>query len=406
MRIASSALGVSLSLVALLATLASSACDTAEGGAGGTGSTSSTTGSTRSTASTTGSGAMAELGMNDVTFVLPLPTGAAPILFRASDPSSDGQPLLPKSLVESARDTPTNPGAIGDVYTDLEVVAARFDLCDRASPEPCKDADDARFRLVFQPILDGQASDVGFHVFYEIPQADIPSVLDALRVLAAKNAIPTASPLQVNTSLGADADYTDGLRSLLASHCTSSRIVRVTLMGQVFISAALRWIFHGIERGANGMFVEIPIAPGAPTAQEVLQIGTSSYDLTPAIDGPTGFQLAVDENAFAAAAPAEQANAIDALLAANHPTKNVPNTVQCAACHVSTYLLAERVKTSGIDPTTLPSAFTTTFDTSVAAGTKDSVLLRGLGYRSNILVISQRVANETAEVLTEIAARK
>lgn len=141
--------------------------------------------------------------------------------------------------------------------------------------------------------------------------------------------------------------------------------------------------------------------------QEATLLGNSTYDVTPPIDSPPGFLLAIDEVAFAAGSPAEQEVAIDALLAIDHPTKKVPNTVQCVACHVSTYLLAERLKTGGIDPTKLPNYFPTTFPTSVDASESatDGGILRGLGWRGDSLAISQRVANETAEVLQEIAAR-
>lgn len=388
------ALGLSTAVLA-------SACDDATDGTGG-----STGATTTSTGSSTGSVMAADLGMNDITFIVPLPTGTEPVMLRASDPAGDGQAILPKALVDQVIDIPSNPSAIGDVYADLQLVAARFDLCDRATAEPCADGENARFRLVFQPITQGQAFDLGFHVFYEIPKTDIPVILTALRTLSTQLGLPKTSALQVNPKLGVDAGYTDALRSLLAARCTSDAIVRVTTMGQEFTAAALRWIFHGIEK-SGGAFVEIQVTAGAGAVQEATLLGNSTYEVTPPIDSPAGFLLALDESAFAAASPTEQEGALNAILEADHPTKKVPNTVQCVACHVSTYILAERVKTTGIDPTKLPNFFATPYDTSVAASESatDNGILRGLGWRGDTLAISQRVANETAEVLQEIAAR-
>ncbi|MFO0613492.1 MAG: hypothetical protein U0414_12925 [Polyangiaceae bacterium] len=386
-------------LAALVAAALGPACDSADDGTGGRATSSSST-STSTGAPTTG------LGMNDVTFLLPLPKTDAPVLFRASDPVADNQAILPKALVDQVLDTPTNPGAIGNVYPDLELVAVRFDLCDRAKAEPCPDTEDARLRLVFQPIVMQQAFDVGFHVFYEIPKADIPAVLDELRALADSQHLPPATALRVNPLVGVDAAYTAGLRALVEKRCVSSAIVRVTVMGQELTAAALRWIFHGIERKA-GTFQEIPVAEGSDAVQEVLLLGESSYDITPKIDAPAGFQLAMDESAFAAAPAAQQEIALDALAQVNHPTKNVPNTVQCAACHVATLTLSARASAAKTDPNALPSAFQSGYDTSVSAGesAKDGSILRGLGWRGTTLAISQRVANETAEVLQEISAR-
>ena len=63
--------------------------------------------------------------------------------------------------------------------------------------------------------------------------------------------------------------------------------------------------------------------------------------------------------------------------------------------------------TSGVDPKTLPSAFTTSIDTSIAAGASadNPVILRGLGHHGVAIAISQRAANETAQALSEINAR-
>jgi hypothetical protein len=58
-------------------------------------------------------------------------------------------------------------------------------------------------------------------------------------------------------------------------------------------------------------------------------------------------------------------------------------------------------------PATVPGRFSTTFDVSIEAGAEARRVdaFRGLGYLGSTAVISQRVANETANVLADIAAR-
>ena len=63
--------------------------------------------------------------------------------------------------------------------------------------------------------------------------------------------------------------------------------------------------------------------------------------------------------------------------------------------------------TAAIDPLTLPGRYTSKFDLSVAGGqsAQTTSTLRALGYLNRQLMISQRVANDSAQTLTEIEAR-
>lgn len=352
-----------------------------------------------------GGGAKPALGLNDVTFLLPLPSSADPVLFRASDVATNGEVLLPQALVEQVLTIPDHPNAITVPYDTLQLVGVRFDLCDRAAAGPCPSSEDARFRLVFQPIQDGQAADVGFHVFYTVPKTEVPAIVASLRELAGLRSLPIDSPLQVSSALATDAAYKNKLRALLADACSASRVVRVTVMGQELMFASFRWIFHGIEK-RGGSFQEIAIPGAQSSVQEVQLLGMVSYELTPAVDAPAGLAVAISQPAFAAANADERAAALDALAQADNPLLTVPNTIQCAACHVSTVVLAARADESGLDPNATDGHYTSAFNGSVEGGTSASedVLLRGLGYRGTSVAISQRVVNETAQVLTEIAA--
>ena len=95
------------------------------------------------------------------------------------------------------------------------------------------------------------------------------------------------------------------------------------------------------------------------------------------------------------------------LAAVDNPLSNTAETAPCVSCHVSTVVMSMRAASAAIDPLTLPGRYTSTFDLSIAGGQSAQTFstLRALGYLRTQPMISQRVANDTAQVLTEIEAR-
>ncbi len=130
--------------------------------------------------------------MNDVTILAPLPQSiATPVLLRATDLADDETPLIPRALFDQVvvdRDSTTGSSLLllDMPYERLQLVAVRFDLCDRQPAGPCPEAEDARMRLVFQPLSDppAGAADIGFHAFYTIRNDEISGAVAALRELA------------------------------------------------------------------------------------------------------------------------------------------------------------------------------------------------------------------------------
>jgi hypothetical protein len=345
------------------------------------------------------------LGLNDVSILVPLPSDSAPVLFRAADLSGDGSAFLPIERYAPTIAIPGRPGELGDFYDDLHIVAVRFDLCDRVKPGKCADTADSVLRVVYQPIVGGQAFDFGVHAFYSIPAAATRDVVGRLRELADSGSV-SSSPLQVNARLTSDTAYADGLRDLLREYALGDKLIRVTAMGQVVIAAALRWVFHGIEL-QDGAFKEIVIPDLDSVTEEVLLLNNASYQLTPEVDGPPGFSLAMSEQDFASATDAEKDASLRALVDIDNPAAHTANSVHCAACHVSTVALARRAEERGVDPTKLQGRFTAPYDLAVTEGQSatDDQIIRGFGYRNTAIVISQRVVNESAEVLLELEER-
>jgi hypothetical protein len=154
--------------------------------------------------------------------------------------------------------------------------------------------------------------------------------------------------------------------------------------------------------------VDIKVATLDATEQAAELTDTDpSYTVTPVADVPAGFALAMSSGSFNAATPADQRNAIDALVAAENPLLNTASTVQCVACHVSTYLDGHRAAMAGIDLTSLPSHFTTVRDVGISQGVSgtNEHSLHAFSWLGSDISISRRAANETAIVLDEIERR-
>ena len=347
----------------------------------------------------------ATLGLNDVSMLLPLPASkTAPTLVAMT---GAGTEMVPRDLFTRLAVT---PGDIFEKYEDFHLVAIRFDLCDRIAPGPCPAGSDGRLRLVFQPMFLESASidtnDVALHAFYPIPAAELGDVVAELRLLAAIAGTPLDARLAVATALDRPG-YADRLRTLVTRYATAPRLMRLTFFAQNAMTASLNWAFRGVEL-KNGTFVDIMIPGVAQTQQRAILVGAdTSYDTTPLADIPSGFAIAIDSAKFAAASSSGQRTALESMTAAENPLAHTADTVQCVACHVSTFLTARRATVAAIDPSTIAGRFTSRFDLSTSAGISTSLdrSLRAFGYFFAAPAISQRVVNETAQALAEIEAR-
>jgi hypothetical protein len=351
------------------------------------------------------------LGMNDISIFMPQLVSPSPDIGTMADletPDGSHVPLVPQMLF--ARLVTAHHDLNYD-YGDFQVFSIRFDLCDRVSPGPCPEGVNASLRVVFEPLLRSipDVADVGAHAFYAIPPAELPAVINQLRVIARLSAMPTASTLRPHAS---GPESRAAIRALLAGHARPERVIRLSVMGHDEANPTPRVVFRSLEvRGSEIVDVSIP-GVDAEQQDAVLADADPSYVVTPVADSPRGLALTLDSGAFNAATPVEQRAALDALVATQNPRFHTGATVQCIACHVSTYVAIHRGQTAGIDVFTLPSRFTSERDLGVGHGIAESEP-RSLHAFSwvpqagtfSMVSISQRVANETAMVLDEIDAR-
>ena len=351
--------------------------------------------------------------MNDVTILAPLPpSNATPVLLRGTDLADDGTAFVPRTLFDRLA-APTrdlvSPILGAATYDRIHLVAVRFDLCDRPLPGACPEADDARLRLVFQPVFqDGLAQDVGFHAFYAIRNAEIAAAVTALRELA-MIAPPQTGALRVSPALSAanPAAYAAKVRAFVKRYGGDGRLVRLTLNAQPEVAAQVRWVLRGVEKKGTA-FVDMPILGASATdvSESVIVVGGNSYDVMPLTDTPSGLLGAIVKTMFDAANATKQRESFAALAAVENPMTHTAETVACVACHVSTFVTSSRASGSPIDPLTLPERYTSNFDLSTAAGKAATTpATRAFGYLGRQPMISQRVVNDTAQTLVEIEAR-
>lgn len=338
------------------------------------------------------------LGLNDVTWLLPLPATDAGSPFPAPEA------MLPRAVFDRVSTQP------GDVVTDLgrmRLVAARFDLCDRPTVAPCADDADAVFRLVLQPLFnDGTAEDIALHAFYPVPRAEVPEVVDTLRALARLQDVPTSGPLRVNAALGRDAEFSARFAELIARYAQGPRLFRLTLFGQLTNLAALVWVFRGVEKRGAG-FVRIEIPGIRELDQTSLLFASNEFRNRPQVDEPRGFARAMSASAFGMATPAEQREALEALAETDNPTLTTADTIQCVSCHVATTVVDDRARTAGLSVGALQRRYTSSSFDLTPLGDVDVRFrtLRALGYLRGSPLVAQRTVNETANVVGELEAR-
>jgi hypothetical protein len=315
--------------------------------------------------------------------------------------------LIPRDLFSRLVVT---PGDVIDKYEDFHLVAIRFDLCDRKTPGNCPVGEDGMLRLVFQPMFlessSVDAQDVALHAFYPIPAAELATVINELRELA-RITFPIDGRLSVTNGLES-VEYTMKLRLIVLRYAKPERLKRLTLFAQNIMTASFNWAFRGVELDAGGTFVDIVIPTVMQTQQRAILVGMdTTYDTTPLADVPAGFANAIDATKFGAATADGRRIALEAMTAVQNPLEHTASTVQCVACHVSTFLTAHRATAAGINPTTIAGRYTSLYDLSISAG-KSAFFdrsLRAFGWFFAEPAISQRVVNDTAQTLAEIEIR-
>lgn len=370
------------------------------------------------------------LGLNDVSILLPLPKTTSEMAHFLS-PTSEALPgkqneLLPASVFKFLPILTPLIDQEKMYQNNLKVVGIRFDPCfsEGFGPTVCQ----AQIRLVWQPIhfktnssngsITPNTVDAAVHSFYNLTHDEWIQVIAAV-----KNISPAdlKSPLQINPTLLSErftGPYWTGLKKIVLQFAGKKNFVRATAST---IRMDRVWGFQGIDRKPDGTWgqIEIPTlkSPTSPTAKVVNQAffvePESLFNLTEFKGGvtlmetsnKTWFRLLADSQKFKDTQSEDEIKeAIKIAFKLENPEQHNPGTIDCVSCH-----LAQTVRLWGTkhfpawDMNALfpKDAYVNTQinmkNTSVNPSFTNRI--RNFGYFNDEPIISQRLLNETAEIV-------
>ncbi|MGE0869243.1 MAG: hypothetical protein AB7P03_11795, partial [Kofleriaceae bacterium] len=258
---------------------------------------------------------------------------------------------------------------------------------------------------VFQA-LDGSLGthDGAIHALYNLSaeqQAAVVAGLRELVALAPENR--PYEPLGVSPALkaqGLDGDYAKGLANLITANAGASNLARLT-----FIT---RTLARQGEWELGGFNVKAEPSTGFPEpgridvlGSELQIVGNSGfgpffeYNAMPDIQDPMG-RPGLNGRALSGLDGATRSSVAAWAAAQNSPIANVPDTTDCASCHVAGHVGSAL---AAIDPALTDFGGPRV----ITAAETQSDNLRAFGYFGTDAHVSARTANETAAVVRALA---
>jgi hypothetical protein len=346
------------------------------------------------------------LGRHDISILVPLPA-SGDLPWKASMAARGGA-LLPRTVFDRIGHSIFREIADTAEYDALRVVGIRFDPCFTTS---LTSACQPQIRVVFQSLsgsdrADG-TNDGAVHALYNLGAQDFAAAIGKLRQLDAPQN-RAYQPLGVSPALSAQGmtgTYARGLAEILATYAGPDTLARMTFMTRTDARQS-SWQLGGFHVKANA-------ATGFPAAgpidilgsSETLQVianqgfGSFNFVVTPSIADSAGTaglsifslrQLTATQRKTVAAWALKQES----------PTKTVPDTTDCASCHVAGHTTNAL---GTIDPSLV------SFDQgprAIGASDTQGDNLRAFGYFGKDAMVSIRTANETAAVMRALATAR
>lgn len=365
------------------------------------------------------------LGLNDVSILLPLPKSMEEMNQFLSPVSHQ---LLPPSVFKFLPILTPELNQEKNYQNHLKVIAIRFDPCfaEGLSPVGCL----SQIRLVWQPIVfktnpgtgvnTPSTLDTAVHTFYNIASADWKNLLAEVKKISTTDA---KAALQIHPTLHAerfDGPYWAELKKIVLKYAGEKNLIRATVMT---VRADRVWGFQGVDyNSAEGRWgqIEIPTlkSPNHPSAKIVNQAffiqPESLLNLMEFKGGvtlmetsnTTWFRFLSDSVKFRDTATEDEIKtAINIAFKLENPGQHNPGTVDCVSCH-----LAQTVRLWGENNFAKSWDFNKIFKqdqytNSTMNLTNTSVnpsfvnRMRAFGYFKDEPIVSQRLINETAEIV-------
>lgn len=352
------------------------------------------------------------LDLNDVSFLLPLPsTGREASLLGLAADGAKG-PLLPRRLYDGLPLLVEGQDA-GVLYEQLRVVSVRVDPCfpGTAPPEPPRCV--KQVRLVAQPlhVKDGLVTthDATVHLFYSLDDATFAAAVKTLFELDGASGGLTDGPLDVHPVVrrqGLDGPYHGKLKAMVLEACGLATLSRVAFMSVDEQSSA--WQF-GAFNVVGGALVD-DLIPRLPMlkVQAFQELGTASFRngaLVPAAPNDP-LDTLLSERAMRLADRRTLEKALTSALRIEHPERSSPKTVDCASCHVASRARRNAETFHQLDSTGHADLYAAPgFDLARRDAVNDEPrALRAFGYFGRDSAFSQRTINESAAVAQALEA--
>jgi hypothetical protein len=352
----------------------------------------------------------------DVSILYPLSSGTRTDYVGPGE-SGDYGVLFPRSVFERANnglplDTVERVPPSG--WTELAVVGVRLDPCSRRKgATSCT----SEVRIVLQALdLVGgaaRATDGAVHVTYDVPEADLVTMMKQILTLKKANgdlALLDLAPHPILANQGLVGPFAKGLRAVLLEHLGANRMARVTIFDHNFGPDRDGWNFTIHER-SGATFVRKTI-PAFPPAQHLLS-GTSATDAVPLASADAHFwggalgddvQPLTDTKRPPVGSPnvSTLRPAYEAALRLQNPTIHDSESTNCISCHLAEG--ASRMAESHYGFTST-NAFNHTRSLARVDQRTSITNLHAFGYLGTQVSIMQRTANESVVAAEQMEAK-
>lgn len=350
--------------------------------------------------------------LNDVTYILPLPTQMDQSLLQTQSLGLGGE-LVPKNFITHLPNL-TMLHTDEEIIRDTYLVALRFDPC-FIKPTGCE----KQIRMVWQPLeLDENKKvtsvDAAFHSFYKLSDSEFDQLLKDINAwkLQFKIVMNELEPLDVHPAWkheGATSPALKAFQQMILKYAGKKNLNQLT--ASVLRRQGDVWGFMGMEIDSQGSITNMNIAR---TDQQKSQLFINELDDSKKFVNAMINPIPQDsENNFSKFMKHSETFSESELLETLRSSFRIENpknfhagNMDCVSCHVSQSVreFAEvRLPQDKVQAEKLllnySSAFNLKNKTTEPYNTHH---VRALGYFKDQLVVSQRVIHESAQVAKEL----
>lgn len=359
---------------------------------------------------------LADLQMNDLSILLPLPLSAADQAAEITPATAGrGGVMLPAALID-------DNGAVVDP-SGLVAVAVRLDPCfGQLGPITATTTCTNQLRIVFEQtdVVAGAVLDAAVHAFYQLTRDELIAVAgDIIAAREDSGVEDDLGPLAVHPIVadeGLRGPFAQKLFATVTKYAGQANLTRFTTLvlqmgstgsGSQPNSVGASWELDGFDVAAGAATpLMIPTLMAGDTS-ESLEIEMPSLQTTPLPMTASSDNMFLLANLAQAttATPAAQQAALDAALRIENPGDHSPNTIDCASCHMTTPARQLVVDQLGLAVAGNPNAFVPdpsipaanlAQTTQAAESTGGTVNIHAFSYVGTQPMINQRAINETA----------